>query len=110
MDDIFGFPARPLTPDESKLVAEWLAAAGDVAFAYVSSRRGDDPALLHRIVIGVGPTDYPSHMVQATVASDIWMVFALGRRTKIERYGSLRDALNSIRPVLDFKSVPAVVR
>ena len=38
------FPARLLTPDEHALLAEWLSAAGDIASAYVSNRRGDDPA------------------------------------------------------------------
>jgi hypothetical protein len=100
MRDLLRFPARPPTPDESKIVAEWLAAAGDVAFAYVSSRQQDDPALRHRIVIGIGPDNHPSHIVHAPSARNIWMVFALGRRTKVGRYASLRRALNSVRPVL----------
>src|SRR5262249_2635325 len=49
------FPARPLTPDERALVADWLATAGDIASAYVSERRSDDPDLHHRILISAGP-------------------------------------------------------
>jgi hypothetical protein len=30
----------------------------------------------------------------------IWMVFSAGRRTRIQRFQTLRAALNSIRPVL----------
>jgi hypothetical protein len=94
------FPARPPMAEESDLVAEWLAAADDVVFAFVSSRRDDDPALLHRVVIGVGPGNRPSHVVHAPRARDIWMVFAVGGRMNISRFLSLRAALNSIRPVL----------
>jgi hypothetical protein len=100
MLDLLRFPARPPTPNERTIAAEWLAAAGDVAFAYVSSRREDDPALLHRIVIGAGPDHRPSHLVHAPPARDIWMVFSLGRRSEIGRYATLRAALNSIHPVL----------
>ena len=56
-DVIRHLPARLLTPDERALVAEWIASAGDIAEAYVSSRRGDDPALYHRIVIVTKPED-----------------------------------------------------
>ena len=50
-DSICHFPARPLSPDEHALVAEWLSAAGDIVTAYVSSRSHDDPAHYRRIVI-----------------------------------------------------------
>jgi hypothetical protein len=97
--DLLPFPARLPTPEESNIVAEWSAAAGDVAFAYVSSRQDDDPALLHRIIIGVGPNNRPSHIVHAPSSRDIWMVFAVCGRKRVSRFLSLRDALNSIRPV-----------
>ena len=46
MRDVFRHsPARPLTPAEHAIVTEWLAAAGDIASAYVSDRRSDDPVL-----------------------------------------------------------------
>jgi hypothetical protein len=48
-DALHYFPARPLRPNENALVAEWLAGAGDIAAAYVSNRRTDDPAHYRRI-------------------------------------------------------------
>jgi hypothetical protein len=93
------FPARLLMPDERALVAEWIAGAGDVAEAYVSNRRVDDPGLFHRIVIVTKADDGPSHLVHAPPGRDIWMVFSLGRRTKVQRFRTLRAALNSVRPV-----------
>jgi hypothetical protein len=94
------FPARPLVPDERALVAEWLASVGDIAATYVSSRRGDDPAHYRRIVIVTKPDEGPSHLVHAPSGSDIWIVFSVGKRTRIRRFPTLRAALNSIRPVL----------
>jgi hypothetical protein len=99
-DAVNQFPARRLTPDEHALVIEWLAAAGDVTSAYVSQRRGDDPALHQRIIITTGPDDEPSHVVHAPSGRDIWLVFSAGLRTKLRRFQTLRAALNSIRPVL----------
>jgi hypothetical protein len=93
-------PARLLKPEERTLVAEWFAAAGDIAFAYVSSRLGDDPALLHRIVVVTKEQDGPSHIVYAPSGRDLWIVFSAGRRTRVRRFRSLRAALNFIRPVL----------
>lgn len=99
-DAIRHFPARPLTPDERALLAEWLAAAGDIAKAYVSNRREDDPVLYRRIVIIAKPDEGPSHLVHAPSGRDIWIVFSLGRRVGLQRFNTLRAALNSIRPVL----------
>lgn len=94
------FPARRLTSDEQALVAEWLASAGDVASAYVSQRRSDDPDLHHRVLVDAGSYGAPSHIVYAALGRDIWVVLKSGRRTKIQRFRTLRAALNSIRPVL----------
>ena len=93
-------PARLLTPEERALVAEWFAAAGDIAEAYVSNRHGDDPALYRRIVIITKLDDGPSHLVHAPPGRDIWIVFTLAHRTKVRRVQTLRAALNFIRPVL----------
>ena len=93
-------PARLLTPDERALFAEWYAAVGDVASAYVSSRSGDDPVLQHRIVVIARQGEEPSHIVYAPAGRDIWIVFLAGRRTRIRRFRTLRDALNFVRPVL----------
>jgi hypothetical protein len=94
------FPARLLTPGEHALVAEWLAVAGDVSSAYVSDRRGDEPAYYRRIVVIMNPDDGPSHLVSGAAGREIWIVFSLGRRTRIQHFRTLRAALNSIRPVL----------
>jgi len=82
------------------MVDEWLALAGDVAATYVSSRRGDQPSHYRRIVIVTKPDEGPSHLIHAPPGRDIWMVFTLGRRTGIQRFPTLRAALNSVRPVL----------
>jgi hypothetical protein len=81
-------------------VAEWFATAGDIATAYISNRRSDEPALFHRIIIFTKPDDEPSHIVYAAAGRDIWVVFASGPRTRVQRFQSLRAALNSVRPVL----------
>jgi hypothetical protein len=107
--EIRDFPARLLTPDERALVAEWIAAAGDVAEAYVSNRRADDPALHHRIVIAAKADQGPSHLVHASSGRNIWIVFSLGRRTKIKRFPTLRAALNSVRPVLVVTGTETVI-
>jgi hypothetical protein len=99
-DALRHFPARPLTPTERALVAHWLAGAGDVARAYVCNRSTDDPALHHRIVVFTKAEDGPTHLVHAPFGRDVWIVLTLGRRTKVQRYRTLRAALNSIRPVL----------
>jgi hypothetical protein len=99
-DMILKFPARPLTPIERALVNEWIAGAGDITLAYVSARDGDDPALKDRIIIMTDPEKGPSHLIHAPMGRKIWMVFSAGRRTRIQRFQTLRAALNSIRPVL----------
>jgi hypothetical protein len=82
------------------LVNEWIAGAGDITLAYVSARDGDDPALKDRIIIMTDPEKGPSHLIHAPMGRKIWMVFSAGRRTRIQRFQTLRAALNSIRPVL----------
>ena len=94
------FPARPPTPDDRVVLAEWLATAGDIALAYVSSRQSDDPALKHRIIVISEVGGQPSHFVFAPASRDVWIVLAKGRRTRLGRYKTLQAALNSIRPVL----------
>jgi hypothetical protein len=109
-DMIRHLPARLLAPDERTLVAEWLSGAGDIAEAYVSDRRGDDPALHHRIVIVTNPEAGPTHLIHAPSGRDIWIVLSLGRRTKIRRFSTLRAALNSVRPVLVEMVLEEVIR
>ena len=97
---VLQFPPRPLRPDERKLVAEWLAAAGDVALAYVSDRRSDDPEIYRRIVITVEGNGAPTHLVHTPFGVNFWMVMRVRSAPEIQRFDSLHDALNSIRPVL----------
>ena len=99
-DAIRHFPARPLTPDEHALVDEWLANAGDIATAYVSNRRGDDPAHYRRVVIVTKPEEGPAYLVHAPSGRNEWIVFTLGPEPQISSFPTLRVALNAIRPVL----------
>jgi hypothetical protein len=93
------FPPRPLNPGERALVQSWLAGAYDVAAAYVSERRSDDPALYRRIVISIGPETRPTHLVHAPLGIGCWLVTAVGQDSEVQKYNSLRAALNSIRKV-----------
>lgn len=93
------FPPRRLAPDERAVLNAWLAATCDVASAYVSERRSDDPAQYRRIVVTVGPTRKPSHLVHAPSGLNCWLVTTLGEGGGVLQYDSLRAALNSIRQV-----------
>jgi hypothetical protein len=95
------FPPRPLNPAERALVTTWLAATCDVASAYVSERRSDDPSIYHRVVVTVGPERAPSHLIHAPIGLSCWLVSKVGRGVGVRRYDTLRAALNSIRPVFE---------
>jgi hypothetical protein len=95
------FPPRPLNPDERALVDMWLSVACDVASAYVSERRSDDPVLYRRVVITVGPDPGPTYLVHAPIGISCWLVSSVGRGCDVQRFDSLRAALNSIRPVFE---------
>jgi hypothetical protein len=94
------FPARRLTSDEHSIVIERLASAVDIASAYISNRRGDDPTLHHRIITAPDSHAGPSHFIHAPGGRNIWIVFSSGWRTRVRRFRTLRAAFNSIRPVL----------
>jgi hypothetical protein len=93
------FPPRPLNPDERALVGTWLAAACDIASAYVSERRSDDPALYRRIVVTVGPDRTPSFLIHAPTGISCWLLTSVGHGSQVQRFDTLRAALDSIRPV-----------
>ena len=99
-DNLQALPPRPLRPDERELVAEWLAAAGDVALAYVSARSSDDPAIYRRIVINVDGDDQPSYVIDTPDGLDLWTVLQCRPELDAYEFGSLREALNFVRPVL----------
>jgi hypothetical protein len=102
-----------LTPGEHAVIAEWLAAAGDVALAYVSDRRTDDPAFYNCVVIITRPDDGPSHLVHAPSGQDVWIVFTLKPKSNLQTFSTLREALNAIQPVLmevDPVHIPLVPR
>jgi hypothetical protein len=94
------FPARLIRPEERALVAAWLAAAGDIFLAYVSSRRGDSQEFYRRIVITVGDDEEPSYLINAPKGTNVWVVHPYSPEQQVVHFASLREALNSIRPVL----------
>jgi hypothetical protein len=94
------FPPRPLNPDERALLATWLAATSNVASAYVSERRGDDPTLYHRVVVTVGQDRGPSCLIHAPVGLSCWLMSSVGHESEVRRFDSLLAALNSIRPAV----------
>jgi len=93
------FPPRPPNPEERALVAEWLAGTCNVASAYVSERRGDDPTIYRRIVVATGPERTPSFLVHAPAGMNCWLVSSVGHGSDVQRFDNLRSALNSIRTV-----------
>jgi DNA-binding transcriptional LysR family regulator len=102
---ILTFPPRPISHWERAVLAEWFAAtkrqAPDVALAYVSERRGDDPMIVGRIVIVIHPDTEPSHLIYSPSGSTFWVVSSAPSWTDLLRCRTLRAALNSVRSVLD---------
>ena len=99
-DVLSTFPPRPLTHEESNLVAEWLSLAAYVSLAYASTRRSDDPAIYQRVVISDAPDNRPTHLVHAPSSLHLWVKLTVGRDQGVELFDSLSAALNSIRHVL----------
>jgi hypothetical protein len=99
-DVLLSFPPRPLTQEESNLVAEWLSLAADVSLAYVSTRRSDDPAMYQRVIISDVRDNSPTHLVHAPSSLHLWVKLTVGRDKGVELFDSLSAALNSIRHVL----------
>ena len=99
-DVLLTFPPRPLSPTEHALVQEWVGLAGDVPFAYVSQRRSDDPRFFGRVVIATGLDTKPSRTIHAPAGSTLWLVTSVDPPNRVWQFDTLRDALNSVRPVL----------
>ena len=72
------FPPRPISQWERALVAEWFAATQrdglDVARAFVSERRGDDPRFLGKIVVVMQARREPSFLVHSPRETAFWVV------------------------------------
>jgi hypothetical protein len=107
-DNPEALPPRPLRPDERKLFADWLAAAGDIASAYVSSRSGDDTAVYRRIVITVQGDGQPSFLIDTPAGTDLWIVVQCLPELDAHQFCTLREALNFVRPVLGQSTDPAI--
>jgi hypothetical protein len=95
------FPARELSPDEHRLVNDWLKRAIDIAAAYIANRRSDDPALYRRIVVVERPNADPTYLIHQPAGLTMWVKTVIGREGQMETFNTLRAALNSIRRVSD---------
>lgn len=97
-------PPRPVSQWGRALLAEWFAATrrqgADVARAFVSERRSDEPRIAGRIVVMMQPGKEPTHLVYSPVESACWVVATGHDWKELQRFRTLRAALNSIRPVL----------
>ena len=99
IDVLQTLPPRPLRPDERTVLDEWLSASGDIAWAFFSERRADDPALYRRIVIYENVDAGPSYLVHAPLSTDTWITMNVRDASIAQSFTTLRQALNSIRPV-----------
>lgn len=99
IDVLQTLPPRPLRPDERLVLDEWLSGSGDIAWAFFSERRADDPALYRRIVIYEDADAGPSYLIHAPVAVDTWITMNVHDASQAQSFTTLRQALNSIRPV-----------
>ena len=104
---ILTFPPRPISQWERALLAEWYTATRreglDVARAFVSGRRGDDPRIAGRIVVVLRSSKEPAFCVYSPAESAIWVVASGPEWNELQRFRTLRAALNSIRPVLEMR-------
>lgn len=100
VDILQTLPPRHLRPNEREMVAEWLAAAGDIASAYFSGRKNDDPAIYRRIVITEDKNSGPTFLIHTSANLKIWVVLEVGSPSHVRGFDFLRDALNFVRPVL----------
>jgi len=102
---ILTFPPRPVSQWERALLTEWLAATHrkglDIHRAFVSDRRGDDPKILGRIVVVLWSGPEPAYLLHSPTGFTFWAVMEAPAWDEMQRFPTLRAALNSIRPVLD---------
>ena len=107
---ILTFPPRPVSQWERTVLADWFGITEikglGIAQAYVSERRGDDPMIVGRIVIVERPSKEPTHLIYSPAGSTLWIVMSPNSPDSLQRYRTLRTALNSIRPVFEERDVP----
>lgn len=102
---ILTFPPRPVSDWERALVAEWFAATREddlgISHAFVSERRGDDPMIAGRIAVVEQPSSQPTHVIYSPAGQTFWVVASAPAWCDLQRFRTLRAALNAIRPVFD---------
>jgi hypothetical protein len=111
-DNVFlTFPPRPISQWERALLAEWFTATQrsglDQVRAFVSERRGDDPRIAGRIVVYMRAAREPAFLVYSPSESSFWVVASPPDWTNLQRFRTLRAALNSILPVLEMPETSA---
>ena len=93
------FPPRPLRPDEIEIVNQWRDSIGDTVNASVNERRGDDPRYHRKIVITVGHSSTPTHLIHTGRDVVVWILQDL-RTGRLRSFGLLREALDAVfRPM-----------
>jgi hypothetical protein len=97
---LLSFPPRALSEPERELFSEWLSRAGDIPLAFISQRRSDDPRMYLRIVIWLDAGGERVYTVHTPSVGAGWLVAPFDQPSLANIYDTLRDALNSIRPVL----------
>ena len=93
------FPPRGIGDGEREIVKQWLAGTRDIAAAYASERRGDDPAHYRRIVVVESGSRQPSFLVHCPDGTDVWLLAVPGEQEAVKLFPSLRAALHAIRPM-----------
>jgi hypothetical protein len=81
-------------------VDEWFAAVGDVASAYVSQRKTDDPTIYRRIAISVDGNVAFTHPIHTSFHDESWTVVDVRHKSATHQFGTLVEALNFVRDVL----------
>jgi len=92
------FPPRSLADGEREMVRQWFAGTTDIASAYVSERRGDDPTHFRKIVIVEAGSRRPAWLVHCPNGTEVWLVTPQAEGFGPRYHTTLRAALESIRP------------
>lgn len=92
------FPPRSLADGEREMVRQWFAGTSDIASAYVSERRADDPTHFRKIVIVETGSRRPAWLVHCPNSTEVWLVTPQTEGFGPRYYTTLRAALESIRP------------